>query len=132
MLIPCFITNTCITITCMLLILCSARTNVSGDGIDLHVTNFNEQSGDPILDQVMENSLRDNTEHVESSAKQMRLFSNSIMKKGWQIRGETPEDGNCAFWAISDQLELTDGSCYTHTQLRQNVVQFMKDLQQVC
>ena len=116
----------------MLLILCSARTNVSGDEIDLHVTNFNEQSGDPILDQVMENSLRDNTEHVESSAKQMRLFSNSIMKKGWQIRGETPEDGNCAFWAISDQLELTDGSCYTHTQLRQNVVQFMKDLQQVC
>ena len=132
MLIPCFITNTCITITCMLLILCSARTNVSGDGIDLHVTNFNVQSGDPILDQVMENSLRDNTEHVESSAKQMRLFSNSIMKKGWQIRGETPEDGNCAFWAISDQLELTDGSCYTHTHLRQNVVQFMKDLQQVC
>ncbi|VDI09867.1 Hypothetical predicted protein, partial [Mytilus galloprovincialis] len=26
-----------------------------------------------------------------------------IAKQGWQIRGETPEDGNCCFWAISDQ-----------------------------
>jgi len=39
-----------------------------------------------------------------------------VYDKGLQIRGDTPADGNCLFWAVSDQLEkMAVRHSYTHT-----------------
>ncbi|XP_045195926.1 uncharacterized protein LOC123551226 [Mercenaria mercenaria] len=76
----------------------------------------------------MELSLRDHSEHVDYINNELTLFATSIARKGWQIRGTTPTDGNCAFWAISDQLDRTGGHPYTQTQLRENVVEYIENL----
>jgi len=51
----------------------------------------------------------------------LETFTEQISAKGWQIRGDTPADGNCCFWAMSDQLD-TYGQASTHTELRQLLV----------
>lgn len=58
-------------------------------------------------------------------------FEDKIGSKGWKIRGQTPGDGNCFFWCLSDQLDLLGISQQTHTELRNRVVQHMKTIPQV-
>ena len=61
----------------------------------------------------------------------MADFEEKNKAKAWKIRGKTPEDGNCFFWAVSDQLDRVMGSAQTHTQLRKSVVEHIQDLSEV-
>ena len=71
------------------------------------------------------------TSTEQSKTKTIHEFEEKIRTKGFKIRGETPEDGNCFFWAVSDQLDRTGSNEVTHTELRGKVVQFLRTLPQV-
>ena len=73
--------------------------------------------------------VRLNEDHRER-AEENRLFSEAIKTKGWTFRGETPEDENCFFWAVSDQLQCIDEN-YTLAALREMAVKSMADYSQV-
>ena len=75
-------------------------------------------------------SVRENENHHERVEEEIRLFTDSIKTKGWTIRGETPEDGNCLFWAVSDQLQSVDEN-HTQAALREMAVKSMADYSQV-
>ena len=46
-------------------------------------------------------------------------FENQILQKDFKVRGHTPSDGNCFYWAALDQLQSmsADFGAKTHIQL---------------
>ncbi|WAR07956.1 hypothetical protein MAR_017914 [Mya arenaria] len=70
--------------------------------------------------------------HTEQNNDELQLFETSIARKGWRIRGTTPSDGNCFFWAVSDQLDLNRMEVHTHTDLRLQLVHFIEKLPEDC
>ena len=61
---------------------------------------------------------------------EIRLFTDSIMTQGWTIREETPEDGNCLFCAVSDELQCVDEN-HTQAALREMAVKSMADVKKL-
>ncbi|CAG2247653.1 unnamed protein product [Mytilus edulis] len=61
-------------------------------------------------------------------------FLRDMRTKGLNFRGDTPMDGNCCFWAASDQLHLLNDQItdtvdsYTHVQLRSEMAHFSRFL----
>jgi hypothetical protein len=53
-----------------------------------------------------------------------------MITQGYKVRGITPNDGNCFFWALADQLDYRDISQSTHSGLRAQLVDFMENLSQ--
>ena len=102
-----------------------AACNVEGGGL-----GYASQNDDVDLNSVMMESVRENKDHRERVEEEIRLFSEGIKTKGWTIRGETPKDGNCLFWAVSDQLQCVDEN-YTQAALREMTVKSMADYPQV-
>ena len=80
------------------------------------------------------------TEDTDESLQQNQIdfanvqhaFETKVYDKGWQVRGDTPADGNCLFWAVSDQLDKNGCETFTHTQLRSNAISYIKNSGQVC
>lgn len=72
-----------------------------------------------------------NNDRVFHSTDELHHFESAIARKGWQIRGRTPEDGNCFFWAVSDQMDMKGLDQQTHVQLRASVIQHMQNLSEV-
>ncbi|CAG2230155.1 unnamed protein product [Mytilus edulis] len=65
---------------------------------------------------------------ADSNDEMIKAFEEKIHEKGVKLRGETPSDGNCLFWAISDQMDRINKNVYTHTQLRRMVVDHIQNL----
>lgn len=61
----------------------------------------------------------------------MHEFTVKVSQQGWKIRDSTPMDGNCFFWAVSDQLTKVNLDLQTHDELRVAVVNFIRNLPQV-
>ena len=72
-------------------------------------------------------SLVSAQQHVLDSCHDLLQFRRSIAPKGWVIHGRTANDGNCLFWAISDQLDDE----LTQAELRRRVIEHMKTLSEV-
>lgn len=68
---------------------------------------------------------------ADSNDEMTKAFEEKIYMKGVKLRGETPSDGNCLFWAISDQMDRINKNVYTHTQLRRMVVDHIQNLSDV-
>ena len=54
------------------------------------------------------------------------VFKKYVQREGYKIR-EIPEDRNCQFHAVSDQLTLNDIEEKTYKELRKIAVNQMKD-----
>ncbi|XP_078605300.1 uncharacterized protein LOC144878523 [Branchiostoma floridae x Branchiostoma japonicum] len=48
-----------------------------------------------------------------------------LMESGLKLRPDVPKDGNCLFYAVSDQLVRTGSTVISHSQLRQDVVGYL-------
>ena len=66
---------------------------------------------------VMQQSSRSAEEHATACSISLATFEHSVADRGYVIHGNTPSDGNCLFWPVSDQLEGHD-ICHTHMELR--------------
>lgn len=98
-----------------------------GGGIDNCILG----GGDRELTEALRHSMVSYQEHLNDVSIEMQTFQSCIATKGWQIEGNTPEDGNCFFWAVSSQLDRLGINSLTHSQLRQRVVAFIQDLSEV-
>ncbi|XP_035685160.1 uncharacterized protein LOC118421765 [Branchiostoma floridae] len=49
-----------------------------------------------------------------------------LMESGLTLRPDVPKDGNCLFHAVSDQLVRTGSTAISHSQLRQDVVGYLR------
>ncbi|XP_019643352.1 PREDICTED: uncharacterized protein LOC109484505 isoform X1 [Branchiostoma belcheri] len=49
-----------------------------------------------------------------------------LMESGLTLRPDVPRDGNCLFHAVSDQLVRTGSQSTSHSQLRQDVVSYLR------
>ncbi|XP_078687488.1 uncharacterized protein LOC144919781 [Branchiostoma floridae x Branchiostoma belcheri] len=49
-----------------------------------------------------------------------------LMESGLTLRPDVPRDGNCLFHAVSDQLVRTGNQRISHSQLRQDVVTYLR------
>ena len=78
----------------------------------------------------MMESVRENENHCERVKEEIRLFTDSIKTQGWTIQEETPEGGNCLFWALSNELQCVDEN-HTQAALREIAVKSMADYSQV-
>ena len=76
-------------------------------------------------------SMASHSEHVKQVAESMNRFEHQIAERGYKLRGNIPNDGNCFFWAVSDQLDRNDSTHCSHVELRRNVVEHMRQLPQV-
>ena len=54
-------------------------------------------------------------------------LEDNCREAGLNFHGDTPADGNCFFHAISDQLTLLGKPRQSVAQLRERVVQFLKE-----
>lgn len=61
----------------------------------------------------------------------LRKFKESALARGYAVRGDTPSDGNCFFWALSDQLDQHNIAQVTHHGLRDQVATYTQNLTQV-
>ena len=71
----------------------------------------------------IQQSIAENEVHREN---ELRLFQN-IRTSGLQMRDTIPNDGNCLFHAVVDQLERLGESGYSHTDLRTLAVQTLRN-----
>ena len=60
--------------------------------------------------EVIEASMQAYSDHMAAIENAMHTFSNSIAEKGWQLKAETPADGNCCFHAVSSQHQTLQPS----------------------
>lgn len=74
---------------------------------------------------VQQNNISNET-HLNQCMRQIQTYTNKVTLKGWKVRMETPSDGNCCFWAVSDQLDRVGAEVFTHIMLRHNVVKHME------
>lgn len=86
-----------------------------GEGID-HTKNHNCD--------VYKQSLQDSVDHIQHNVNAISTFTDRVAKKGWSLRGDSPENGNCIFWSISDKL-IRSGVGVTPSKLRENVVNYI-------
>lgn len=91
-----------------------------------NTTNTNANGHDYI--ETVNSSRRSHQEHTERHEVVFETFSVKITEKGWQLRGDVPEDGHCCFWAISDQLDKNGLEAFSHVELRKNVVGYVENL----
>lgn len=54
---------------------------------------------------IVNNATNTNNSELNRLESVMKTFKSKIARKNLQIRGTTPADGNCFFWAVSDQLD---------------------------
>ena len=83
------------------------------------------------MSDVICHSLASHDEHNVVYAQSLSSFEQHIAGRGLKVRGMTPNDGNCYFWGLSDQLDLHNINRLTHHQLRQQLVNFVENLPQV-
>ena len=93
----------------------------NGDGDQNNAINQNHED-------VIDQSRQYHAQHERS----LFDFASCIAWQGWKIRGETPADGNCCFWAVSDQLDHLGLGQMRHTELRQKVLDCIRNLPEVC
>lgn len=60
-----------------------------------NTTNTNANGHDYI--ETVNSSRRSHHEHTERHEVVFETFSVKITEKGWQLRGDVPEDGHCCF-----------------------------------
>ena len=59
-------------------------------------------------------------------------FDTTLASKGWKVKGHTPSDGNCFFWAVSSQLEMhSPDKLATHSQLRADTASYLENISEV-
>ena len=100
----------------------TTNTNTNGDGFSHSSQDYTE---------TVNSSRRSHQEHIERHEVVFETFGVKITEKGWQLRGDVPEDGNCCFWAISDQLDRNGLEAFTHVELRKNVIGYVENLPKV-
>lgn len=83
------------------------------------------------MGEALSESLASHERHQQQNAVALESFKILVNKKAWNIRGSTPDDGNCCFWALSDQLDRVGSEISTHTELRQKVVRFLREMSEV-
>lgn len=82
--------------------------------------------------EVLAVSLESFDQHQRLCKESLDTFGQKVAAKGWRIKGDTPSDGNCCFWALSDQLDMTAGTNMTHAELRKNTVSYLLEMPEVC
>ena len=97
-------------------------TNTNGDGFSHSSQDYTE---------TVNSSRRSHQEYIERHEVVFETFGVRITEKSWQLRGDVPEDGNCCFWAISDQLDRNGLEAFTHVELRKNVIGYVENLPKV-
>ena len=83
------------------------------------------------LTDALRQSIQSHEQHLNDVNTSMVNFQLNVASKGWQLDGTTPGDGNCCFWAVSNQLDKLGIDSLTHVQLRSRVVQYIRELPDV-
>ena len=96
-----------------------------------HFFSIIPTGSDPVFEVALQNSIDSHDRHNVKYALALSDFEYSVSQHGYKVRGITPDDGNCFFWAMSDQLALRNNIKVTHSELRENVVQHVRNKSQV-
>ena len=74
-------------------------------------------------------TLRNISARSESNAAFSRhaMFVNNLKRAGLVLRRQIPDDGNCLFHAVCDQLRRLKLTRMKHTELRQKTVARLKE-----
>ena len=93
--------------------------------------NFNAVD-EVTLSQAVTNSVTTAENDEEIFKEKLHKFDAAISSRGMRVRGKTPADGNCFYWALSDQLDVVNWPIsHTHKDLRIMTAQYVDDLLQV-
>ena len=74
------------------------------------------------MDAAKKQSIAEDEAHQQNVA---RLFQN-VRKSGLQMRDNIPNDGNCMFHAVADQLNRLGEFGHSHTTLRHLAVETLR------
>ena len=99
--------------------------------LNLVVASNNDTNPSQPNQHVHEASIASHIDHVQRVSKYMSRFESQIAERGYKLRGNVPSDGNCFFWAISDQLDMNDNANFSQVELRRKAVEHMEQLPQV-
>lgn len=80
---------------------------------------------------VVGESILDHEQHALESDRALHNFACKVAQNGWKIADVTPADGNCFFWAVSNQLATVCKETRSHQELRTAVVECMKSMPEV-
>ena len=71
--------------------------------------------------------LRQAKKESKSLAEQRRQLEKNVKRSGLKIRSEIPEDGNCLFHAVADQLKRLGVKEFDHSNLRELAVETFRN-----
>ena len=77
-------------------------------------------------------SLESFHQHEQLSKEAIKVFAQRVAAKGWGIKGDTPSDGNCCFWALSAQLDMVAGENITPAELRKSATNYLLEMPEAC
>lgn len=70
--------------------------------------------------------LRQSKKENKSLAGHRRQLEKNVKRSGLKIRSEFPEDGNCLFHALADQLNRLGVKEFDHSSLRELAVETLR------
>ena len=70
--------------------------------------------------------LRESKKENKSLAGHRRQLEKNVKRSGLKIRSEFPEDGNCLFHALADQLNRLGVKEFDHSSLRELAVETLR------
>ena len=73
-------------------------------------------------------SIEVNEQYLVANTVLLDAFQTSFSTKGWEIHGTTHADGNCAFCAVSNQLDLVGLTQTIHIEQRKKAVEYMRNM----
>ena len=76
-------------------------------------------------------SILSENKHRLAVGTALSVLDDKLSTVGWKVRGHTPDDGNCFFWAASDQLDRVGLQTNTHQQLRKKTVDHLQSMADV-
>ena len=83
---------------------------------------------DPQLQQALDTSVWEQRRKEAQDQTYRGRLNQNLDELQYDIRAEVPADGNCFYNAMADQMVRLNMVPLTHSQLRQNVVNLLKNL----
>ncbi len=127
------------------LLKCAPVTNLRGDTTYSRIYSLREESvaGIPAMSPRLPTGTETDTDPLACATMEsvrshrvdeayhkdcMESYSKQIMGQNLCVTGNTPSDGNCLYWAVSQQLDSICGEQQTHTYLRNLTARYIESL----